>query len=104
MPRTRATEISKNSGEEKPVGSPEPDRAKNVILFLGDGIFAADHSYDLSFPGAGPRVQEILECVMVGGGHTEEEVPVTAQGPGTAKVKGMFPNTQLFHIMKETYG
>ncbi|MGH9339483.1 MAG: alkaline phosphatase [Acidobacteriota bacterium] len=38
------------------------------------------------------------------GSHTAEEVLVTAQGPGAQKVKGMFPNTRLFHIMKEAYG
>jgi alkaline phosphatase len=31
-------------------------------------------------------------------------VLVTAQGPGAERVKGFFPNTQLFRIMMAAYG
>ncbi len=50
------------------------------------------------------QVQEIVPHVVIDGHHTAEEVLVAAQGPGAEKVKGMFPNTQIFHIMKDAYG
>ena len=66
-------------------------------------LFTADHSYDLSI-NASPRTQNILPHVNVNNHHTAEEVLVAAQGPGADKVRGMFLNTQLFHIMKDAYG
>ncbi len=68
-------------------------------------LFTADHSYDLRLPtSAAPRTQEIVPHIVIDGHHTAEEVLVAAQGPGSEKVKGMFPNTQIFHIMKDAYG
>ena len=66
-------------------------------------LFTADHSYDLSIT-ASPRTQKILPHVNVNNLHTAEEVLVAAQGPGADQVRGMFPNTRLFHIMKDAYG
>ena len=68
-------------------------------------IFTADHSYDLRLPtSAAPRTKEVIPHIVIDGHHTAEEVLVAAQGPGAEKVKGMFPNTQIFHIMKDAYG
>lgn len=66
-------------------------------------IFTADHSYDIRIPKA-PRTQNIVEYVAVDGSHTAEEVLVAATGPGSEKIRGMFPNTRLFEIMMEAYG
>jgi alkaline phosphatase len=76
-------------------------------------LFTADHSFDLrvvrsarkSEPlvKAGAPVQE-ARGLVVGGHHSAEEVLVAAQGPGAERVKGFFPNTQLFHIMMAAYG
>jgi len=40
----------------------------------------------------------------VDGRHNAEEVIVAAQGPGSEKVRGFFPNTRLFYIMLSAYG
>ncbi len=42
--------------------------------------------------------------IRVDGGHTGEEAPVAAQGPGAERVRGFFPNTPWFHIMMAAYG
>lgn len=66
-------------------------------------IFAADHSYAYRIPGGGPG-DEVISLVTVEDTHTAEEVLVAAQGPGSEAVRGLFPNTKLFSIMKEAYG
>lgn len=67
-------------------------------------LFTADHSYDILFPKAKPKGEDILDALTVGGSHTAEEVPVMAQGPGAERVRGFFPNTHLFHVMMAAYG
>jgi alkaline phosphatase len=42
--------------------------------------------------------------MKVEGSHTGEEVLVAAEGPGAREVKGIMPNTELFHIMMRAYG
>jgi alkaline phosphatase len=66
-------------------------------------LFAADHSYDIHIPKA-PRIQDIVDYVAVDGSHTAEEVLVAATGPGAEKIKGYFPNTYLFEVIKGAYG
>jgi alkaline phosphatase len=36
--------------------------------------------------------------------HTGEEVIAAAQGPGAERVKGFFPNTEIFRIVMAAYG
>ncbi len=66
-------------------------------------LFTADHSYDLRLP-RGPKSEGILDKVKIDGSHTAEEVLVAARGPGAERVRGILPNTELFHIMKAAYG
>jgi len=91
-------------------------REKNVILFLGDGtgiptlsaasiliLFTAAHSYDLRVIG-GRKGGDFLSAVRLNDSHTGEEVFVGAEGPGSERVRGMFPNTYLFDVMLSAYG
>lgn len=66
-------------------------------------LFTADHSYDLRLP-SGRKGSGILTSVRVDGSHSSEEVLVAAEGPGAERVRGILPNTQLFHIMMSAYG
>ncbi len=80
-------------------------------------LFSADHSFDTRLR-AGTKGQPLLPpetaatpalpaakpAIRMEGGHTGEEVLVAAQGPGAERVKGFFPNTQLFRIMMAAYG
>jgi len=77
-------------------------------------VFTADHSFDTRLKG-GRKGDPVLVAdgagsdaakgpILVYGGHTGEEVLVAAQGPGAERVRGFFPNTQLFHIMMAAYG
>jgi len=66
-------------------------------------LFTADHSYAIRIPTA-PKDKPILDFVEVEDTHTAEEVLVTATGPGSEAVRGVFPNTQLFSIMMQAYG
>jgi alkaline phosphatase len=68
-------------------------------------VFTADHSFDLRVVG-GKKGESILEgkAVNVDGHHAGEEVVVAAQGPGSERVHGYMPNTQIFHIMMQAYG
>ena len=88
-------------------------RMKNDTLIM----FAADHSFDTRLRG-GKRGEPLLPAasgngdraapaepnLRVGDGHTGEEVLVAAQGPGSERVRGFFPNTRLFRIMLAAYG
>ena len=81
--------------------------SKNTLL-----LFTADHSFDLrTFGGkpgesviAPPETEAARVPVRVGTLHTGEEVLVGAMGPGSERVKGYMPNTQIFHILMEAYG
>jgi alkaline phosphatase len=80
-------------------------------------IYAADHSFDLRVRG-GRKGQPMIPAetvaadpaaaskaaIRVENGHTGEEVVVAAQGPGAERVRGFFPNTELFRIMMAAYG
>ena len=68
-------------------------------------IFTADHSFDLLVDG-GKKGEALLEGagIRVGGSHTGEEVVAAAEGPGSERVRGYMPNTQIFHIMMQAYG
>lgn len=66
-------------------------------------LFAADHSYGLRI-SKGRKGEGLLSLVEINGSHTAEDVVVTAEGPGAERVRGFFPNTQLFHIMMAAYG
>ncbi len=80
-------------------------------------IFAADHSYDLRVRAGRPDAPLVPDLppdkdgkippnpnVLVEDGHTAEQVLVTAQGPGSDKVRGFFANTDLFRFMMSAYG
>ena len=67
-------------------------------------VFTADHSYDIQFPLAAKKGEDILPSMTVVGKHTAEEVLVVAEGPGAERVKGFFPNTHLFEVMMSAYG
>jgi alkaline phosphatase len=80
-------------------------------------IFTADHSFDIRIRG-GKRGEPILPddfeqtdakhqttgSIRMDNGHTGEQVPVAAQGPGSEKVNGYLVNTDLFHIIMDAYG
>lgn len=83
-------------------------------------LFTADHSFDfrlmrgkkgvaIALPSAPNVVKkadqpEEKSDVMIGTGHTGEEVLVAAQGPGSERVTGVLSNTDLFGIMLSAYG
>jgi alkaline phosphatase len=71
---------------------------KNTLL-----LFTADHSYGLRLAG-GRKGQDIVPLVKVEDGHTAEEVLVSAEGPGSQRVKGVMENTELFRVMLSAYG
>jgi len=75
------------------------ERMKDDTLIL----FTADHSYDLRLP-RGQIGQDIIKNVKVDGSHSAEEVLIAAKGPGAERVRGIIPNTELFHIMRSAYG
>ncbi len=66
-------------------------------------LFTADHSYDLRVP-KGRRGEDILASVKIDGSHSAEEVLVAAEGPGASRVRGIFSNTRIFHIMMAAWG
>ena len=89
------------------------ERMKNDTLV----IFTADHSFDTRLKGGRKGQPLLMEPVSgdggsaapkldvsVDGGHTGEQVVVAATGPGAERVRGFFPNTQLFRIMMAAYG
>jgi alkaline phosphatase len=78
-------------------------------------LFAADHSFDLRVrggrkgepllpPPGGDQAPEEKPRLRVDGSHTGEEVLAAALGPGSDRVQGYIPNTQLFHIMMAAWG
>ncbi|MCL5745303.1 MAG: alkaline phosphatase [Acidobacteria bacterium] len=81
---------------------------KNTLV-----IFTADHSFNLRLIGGKRGVQPTLPSaannsektdVAIGKEHSGEEVLVAAQGPGSERVKGFIPNTDLFRIMLSAFG
>ncbi len=84
-------------------------------------LFTADHSFDLRMHG-GLKSDAVLKgfsewqqhhtskepidlpVLRVNDSHTGEEVLVTAQGPGSERVNGFFPNTKLFQFMMNAFG
>jgi alkaline phosphatase len=87
-------------------------------------VFTADHSFDFRvFAGAPekPLLQGLREWrkahpaeaaagrvrlpfVRVDNDHTGEEVVALGQGPGAERIRGFFPNTDLYHIVRAAYG
>lgn len=83
-------------------------------------LFTADHSFDfrlmrgkkgadIALPSAPNVVKKAYQPeeksdVVIGTGHTGEEVLVAAQGPGSERVTGVLSNTDLFGIMLSAYG
>ena len=81
--------------------------AKNNTLIL----FTADHSYDLRIKGENltetsraSDYKNIGAAVSLEDEHTAEEVPLLAEGPGSERVHGFIPNTEIFHIMMAGLG
>lgn len=77
-------------------------------------LFTADHSFELRLrsgkPGqpivpADPKaLKEQSSPLQVGTAHTADEVLVSATGPGSGRVKGYMPNTEIFRILLAAYG
>jgi alkaline phosphatase len=106
-----------------------PDRALQAVVALDKLIektattlasrdtlvlYAADHSFDvrlhtgkkgtsLKLPKNAKESAEGKFDLMVGTHHTGEEVLVAAQGPGAERVKGFFPNAEIFRIMLSAF-
>jgi alkaline phosphatase len=66
-------------------------------------LFTADHSFDLRVPQA-EIGGDIVSAIKVRPFHTGEEVLVAAEGPAADRVRGIMPNTELFHVMLAAYG
>ncbi|MEO8500486.1 MAG: alkaline phosphatase [Vicinamibacteria bacterium] len=84
-------------------------------------LFTADHSFALRVVGEssdGPLLagydewkatavkgQPVrLKSLLVDDSHSGEEVAAIAIGAGAERVRGFFPNTQLFHVMLDAWG
>lgn len=83
-------------------------------------LFTADHSFDfrttggkraeplmpeLTTPGIDDKADHLVwKNVRREGDHTGEEVLVSAQGPGSERVRGYMANTDIFHIMMRAFG
>ncbi|SFR75678.1 alkaline phosphatase [Sphingomonas jatrophae] len=80
-------------------------------------LFVADHSFGLRLRGglrATPLSQQYAAAQKPAAGphplididdtHTGEEVVAVASGPGSEKLHGFVPNTQLFDVMMQAYG
>ena len=81
-------------------------------------LFAADHSFDVRLRGGKRNVPVTKQRLVVepsgtplpssvfrvDAGHTGEEILVAAQGPGSERIHGFIPNTDLFHVMLKAYG
>jgi alkaline phosphatase len=82
-------------------------------------IFVADHSFDFRLRGGKKDKPLVLPAnakesaaavpatkfdVAVGTAHTGEEVLVAATGPGSDRVRGFLPNTEIFQVMMSAYG
>jgi alkaline phosphatase len=76
-------------------------------------LFAADHSFDLRLRGGkkgeplmkedGTQVDPAKPKIRMENGHTGEEIAAVAQGPGSERLRGFIPNTELFRIMMAAY-
>jgi alkaline phosphatase len=77
-------------------------------------LFTADHSFELRLRGgrAGQPVvpadvaalKEQSSPLQVGTAHTSDEVMIAATGPGSSRVRGYMPNSQIFHVLMAAYG
>lgn len=73
-------------------------------------IFTADHSFDLRLHGdkrgepLSTDTSMEKSALRMGDDHTGEEALVAAQGPGSERVHGYMPNTEIFQIMTQAYG
>jgi alkaline phosphatase len=87
-------------------------------------LFTADHSFDFRVYAGGARMPLLqglpewkkahpepsgggilrLPFVRMENGHTGEEVVAAGRGPGAERVRGFFPNTDLFRIVMAAYG
>jgi alkaline phosphatase len=104
-------------------------RAKNVILFLGDGggvptlnaasiygynqprkLFLQNMTHIALFSAVEKQrptndIESVrLKNVRRDDDHTGEEVLVAARGPCAERVRGFLSNTDLFHIMLAAWG
>lgn len=84
-------------------------------------LFTADHSFGLLVDG-GQRGQPLLagydawkaagnddplvrlDNVLIRRGHTAEEVPALAIGAGAHRVRGYFPASHLYQVMRQAFG
>jgi alkaline phosphatase len=84
-------------------------------------LFTADHSFGIQVDGGGPKDPLLsgydewkaaegkkdgarLKYVYVNDTHTADEVAAIAIGPGAEAVRGFFPSTHLFHVMRNAWG
>jgi alkaline phosphatase len=68
-------------------------------------LVTADHSYGIRVEGQRPlKTSPFLSQVSLLDDHTGEDVPVIAAGPGSERVKGFVPNTQVFEWILQGFG
>jgi alkaline phosphatase len=68
-------------------------------------LVTADHSYGIRLEGQKmPKPADVLTQVTLLDDHTGEEVPVLAAGPGSERVRGFVPNTQIFNWVVQAFG
>ena len=74
-------------------------------------IFAGNFSFDLHVAGENLTEtlkssdhKKIVNAIYLDHQHTAEEVPVMAVGPGSERLKGYIPNTEIFHVMMAGLG
>ena len=60
----------------------DPDDAASSLL----GLALAEHSF----------------VVWSTGEHTSDPVPTYGRGPGAEKLRGIYPNTHIYSVMRET--
>lgn len=58
-----------------------------------------DDGEDGPFPVAGGDQQFVLDWTTTG--HTGAPTPVTAEGPGSGRLAGFYPNTHLYEVMRQ---
>jgi alkaline phosphatase len=74
-------------------------------------IFAGNFSFDLHVTGENLKEtmksadnRKIIDTIYLEDRHTAEEAPVMATGPGSERLKGYIPNTEIFQVMMAGLG
>lgn len=68
-------------------------------------LVTADHSYGIRVEGQKPlKSSPFLSQVSLLDDHTGEDVPVIGSGPGSERIRGFVPNTQVFEWILQGFG